>query len=470
MPKTLFEKIWEAHEVRRPEREGGASLIYVDLHLVHEVTSAQAFEGLRLAGRNVRRPDRTLATADHNVPTDPNERTALDAIADHLSRAQVAALERNCEEFGIPYYGMQSRRQGIVHVIGPELGLSQPGVTIACGDSHTSTHGALGALAMPVGTSEVEHVLATQCLVQAKPKTMRITYEGEPGFGVTAKDLILGTIGQIGAAGATGHAVEYAGKPIEALSVEGRLTICNMSIEAGARAGLIAPDEVTFAYLESRQAAPKDFDSAVERWRSLPTEPGASFDAEVVVDTSVLSPQVTWGTNPGMVAPVTGRVPDPSSLEGPADREAAERALAYMALEPGTAIEDIAVDRVFIGSCTNSRIEDLRAAATVVQGRSVAPTVRAMVVPGSMQVKAAAEAEGIHEIFQKAGFEWREAGCSMCLGMNPDILQPGERCASTSNRNFEGRQGRGGRTHLVSPQMAAAAAIEGHFVDIREWK
>jgi 3-isopropylmalate/(R)-2-methylmalate dehydratase large subunit len=469
MPKTLFEKIWEAHEVHPPEREGGASLIYVDLHLVHEVTSPQAFESLRLAGRKVRRPDRTLATADHNVPTDPSERTALDAITDHLSRAQVAALGRNCEEFGIPYYGMQSRRQGIVHVIGPELGLSQPGVTIACGDSHTSTHGALGALAMPVGTSEVEHVLATQCLVQVKPKTMRITYEGEPGFGVTAKDLILGTIGQISAAGATGHVVEYAGKPIQALSIEGRLTICNMSIEAGARAGLIAPDEVTFAFVEGRQAAPKDFDAAVERWRALQTEPGASFDTEVTVDTSALSPQVTWGTNPGMVVPVTGRVPDPSSLEGPADREAAERALAYMALEPGTAIEDISVDRVFIGSCTNSRIEDLRAAAAVVEGRSVAPTVRAMVVPGSMQVKAAAEAEGIHQIFQKAGFEWREAGCSMCLGMNPDILQPGERCASTSNRNFEGRQGRGGRTHLVSPQMAAAAAIEGHFVDIREW-
>src|SRR6266540_2028508 len=395
MPKTLFEKIWEAHEVRRPEREDGASLIYVDLHLVHEVTSAQAFESLRLAGRRVRRPDRTLATADHNVPTDPSERTALDAITDHLSRAQVAALERNCEEFGIPYYGMRSARQGIVHVIGPELGLSQPGITIACGDSHTSTHGALGALAMPVGTSEVEHVLATQCLVQAKPKTMRITYEGEPGFGVTAKDLILGTIGQIGTAGATGHAVEYAGKPIEALSVEGRMTICNMSIEAGARAGLIAPDEVTFAYLEGRQAAPKDFEAAVERWRALPTEPGASFDTEVTVDTSALSPQVTWGTNPGMVAPVTGRVPDPSSLEGPADREAAERALAYMALEPGTAIEDIAVDRVFIGSCTNSRIEDLRAAAAVVQGRSVAESVRAMVVPGSQQVKAQAEQEGL---------------------------------------------------------------------------
>jgi 3-isopropylmalate/(R)-2-methylmalate dehydratase large subunit len=470
MPKTLFQKIWEAHEVRRPKREGDASLIYVDLHLVHEVTSPQAFESLRLAGRKVRRPDRTLATADHNVPTDPSERTALDAITDHLSRAQVQALERNCEEFGITYYGMRSARQGIVHVIGPELGLSQPGITIACGDSHTSTHGALGALAMPVGTSEVEHVLATQCLVQARPKTMRITYTGEPGFGVTAKDMILGTIGQIGAAGATGHVVEYAGEPVEALSVEGRMTICNMSIEAGARAGLIAPDEVTFAYVEGRPAAPKDFEAALERWRELQTDDGATFDAEVRVDTSALSPQVTWGTNPGMVAPVTGRVPDPSSMEGPPDREAAERALAYMALEPGTAIEDISLDRVFIGSCTNSRIEDLRAAARVVQGRSVASTVRAMVVPGSMQVKVQAEQEGLDSVFKRAGFEWREAGCSMCLGMNPDILQPGERCASTSNRNFEGRQGRGGRTHLVSPQMAAAAAIEGHFVDIREWQ
>jgi 3-isopropylmalate/(R)-2-methylmalate dehydratase large subunit len=470
MPKTLFRKIWEAHEVRRPDREGGASLIYVDLHLVHEVTSAQAFESLRLARRTVRRPDRTLATADHNVPTDPSERTALDAIVDHLSRAQVQALERNCEQFGIPYYGMRSARQGIVHVIGPELGLSQPGITIACGDSHTSTHGALGALAMPVGTSEVEHVLATQCLVQAGPRTMRVTYVGKPGFGVTAKDMILGTIGQIGAAGATGHVVEYAGKPIEALSVEGRMTICNMSIEAGARAGLIAPDDVTYAYVEGRPAAPKDFEAAVERWRELQTDEGAAFDTEVTVDTPALGPQVTWGTNPGMVAPVTGRVPDPSSLEGPADQEAAERALAYMALEPGTAIEDISLDRVFIGSCTNSRIEDLRAAAAVVEGRSVASTVRAMVVPGSMQVKAQAEQEGLDDVFKRAGFEWRDAGCSMCLGMNPDILQPGERCASTSNRNFEGRQGRGGRTHLVSPQMAAAAAIEGHFVDIRGWQ
>jgi 3-isopropylmalate/(R)-2-methylmalate dehydratase large subunit len=470
MAKTMFEKIWEAHEVRVPEQEGGASLIYVDLHLVHEVTSAQAFEGLRLSGRKVRRPDRTLATADHNVPTDPRERTALDAIVDHLSRKQVEALEHNCEEFGIPLYGMRSKRQGIVHVIGPELGLSQPGITIACGDSHTSTHGALGALAMPVGTSEVEHVLATQCLPQVRPKTMRITYEGKPGFGVTAKDLILGTIGQISAAGAVGYAVEYAGAPIAALSVEGRMTICNMSIEAGARAGMIAPDDTTFEYVEGRPGAPADYAATVERWRSLPTDPGATFDTEITVDAAALSPQVTWGTNPGQVVGVTGRVPDPGGLEGPADRESAERALIYMALEPGTPIEDIALDRVFIGSCTNSRIEDLRAAADVVRGRRVAATVHAMVVPGSMQVKAQAEQEGLDEVFKQAGFDWREAGCSMCLGMNPDILQPGERCASTSNRNFEGRQGRGGRTHLVSPQMAAAAAVEGHFVDIREWR
>jgi 3-isopropylmalate/(R)-2-methylmalate dehydratase large subunit len=469
MPKTMLDKIWEAHEVRPPEREGGASLLYIDLHLVHEVTSPQAFEALRLAGREVRRPERTLATVDHNVPTDPSERTALDAIRDGLSRNQVEALERNCAEFGIPLYGMGSRRQGIVHVIGPELGLSQPGITISCGDSHTSTHGALGALAMPIGTSEVEHVLATQCLLQRKPKTMRITYKGEPGFGVTPKDMILGTIGQISAAGAIGHAIEYAGPPVEALSIEGRMTICNMSIEAGARAGMIAPDDTTFEYIEGRPGAPSDFAAAVERWRELPSDPDASFDTEVLVDTSALSPQVTWGTNPGQVVPVTGQVPDPAELEGPADREAAERALAYMALAAGTRVEDIVLDRVFIGSCTNARIEDLRAAASMIEGRTVAGSVRAMVVPGSQQVKTQAEREGLDEIFRGAGFEWREAGCSMCLGMNPDILQPGERCASTSNRNFEGRQGRGGRTHLVSPQMAAAAAIEGHFVDIREW-
>ena len=469
MAKTMFDKIWEAHEVQPPEQEGGASLLYIDLHLVHEVTSAQAFEGLRLAGRRVRRPDRTLATVDHNVPTDPLERTGLDAIKDHLSRRQVEALEHNCAEFGVPLYGMSSERQGIVHVIGPELGITQPGITIACGDSHTATHGALGSLAMPIGTSEIEHVLATQCLLQRRPKTMRITFEGEPAFGVTPKDMILGAIGQISAAGAIGYAIEYAGPAIERLSIEGRMTICNMSIEAGGRTGMIAPDETTFAYLEGRPGVPQDFDDAVERWRSLHSDAGAGFDTEVRVDTARLSPQVTWGTNPGQVVPVTGAVPDPSQLEGPADKEAAERALAYMALEPGTAIQDIRLDRVFIGSCTNSRIEDLRAAASVIDGRKVASSVHAMVVPGSQQVKAQAEREGLDQAFKQAGFDWREAGCSMCLGMNPDILQPGERCASTSNRNFEGRQGRGGRTHLVSPEMAAAAAIEGHFVDIREW-
>jgi 3-isopropylmalate/(R)-2-methylmalate dehydratase large subunit len=469
MPETMFAKIWETHEVRPPGREGGASLLYIDLHLVHEVTSAQAFEGLRLAGRKLRRPDRTLATADHNVPTDPRERTGLDAIRDALSRKQVEALERNCAEFGVPLYGMGSPRQGIVHVIGPELGVSQPGITICCGDSHTSTHGALGALAIPIGTSEIEHVLATQCLLQRRPKTMRISYVGEPGFGITPKDMILGTIGQISAAGAIGHAIEYAGPAIEALSIEGRMTICNMSIEAGGRAGMIAPDDTTFEYLEGRPAAPKEFDAAVERWRSLASDADAEFDTEITVDCAALSPQVTWGTNPGQVASVTAEVPDPSTFEGPADREAAERALRYMALEPGTQIEDLTLDRVFIGSCTNSRIEDLRAAASVIGGQRVASTVRAMVVPGSMQVKAQAESEGLDQLFKGAGFEWRDAGCSMCLGMNPDILEPGERCASTSNRNFEGRQGRGGRTHLVSPQMAAAAAIAGHFVDIRDW-
>jgi 3-isopropylmalate/(R)-2-methylmalate dehydratase large subunit len=469
MTRTMFDKIWEAHEVRPPEQEGGAALLYIDLHLVHEVTSPQAFDGLRLAGRTVRRPDRTLATVDHNIPTDPRERTGLDAIRDALSRRQVETLERNCAEFDIPLYGMGSERQGIVHVIGPELGLSRPGVTIACGDSHTSTHGALGALAIPIGTSEIEHVLATQCLLQRRPKTMRISYTGALGFGVTPKDMILGTIGQISAAGAIGHAIEYAGPAVRALSIEGRMTICNMSIEAGGRAGMIAPDDTTFAYLEGRPAAPEDFDAAVERWRTLATDEGARFDTEIEVDCAALGPQVTWGTNPGQVAPVTGAVPDPTELDGPADREAAERALRYMALEPGTQIEDISVDRVFIGSCTNSRIEDLRAAASVIGDRKVASEVRAMVVPGSMQVKAQAESENLDEVFRAAGFEWRDAGCSMCLGMNPDILAPGERCASTSNRNFEGRQGRGGRTHLVSPQMAAAAAIAGHFVDIRYW-
>jgi 3-isopropylmalate/(R)-2-methylmalate dehydratase large subunit len=454
MPQTLFDKIWDEHEV-------APGLLYIDLHLVHEVTSAQAFEGLRLAGRGVRRPDRTLATADHNVPTDGTPVAAR--IRDTLSRVQVETLERNAKEFGVPLYSLGSDRQGIVHVIGPELGITQPGMTIVCGDSHTATHGAFGALAFGIGTSEVEHVLATQCLTQPKPKAMRIRYEGELGFGVTAKDLILGTIGQMGVDGAAGQAVEDAGPAIEALSMEGRMTVCNMTIEGGGRAGMVAPDETTFAWVQRRPGAPDDFNAAVDRWRELHTDEDATFDREVVVDADALSPLVTWGTTPGHVVPVTEAVPEP---EG----EGAERALKYMNLEPGTPMTDIRVDRVFLGSCTNSRIGDLRAAAEVVRGRSVARGVRAMVVPGSVQVKHQAETEGLREIFEAAGFEWRGAGCSMCLGMNPDILQPGERCASTSNRNFEGRQGRGGRTHLVSPQMAAAAAVEGHFVDIREWE
>jgi len=465
MPKTLFEKIWESHEV-------APGLLYVDLHLVHEVTSPQAFEGLRLARRSVRRPDRTLATADHNTPTDGTDTAAR--IKDVLSREQVQTLERNCAEFGVPVYSLGSERQGIVHVIGPELGVTQPGMTIVCGDSHTSTHGAFGALAFGIGTSEVEHVLATQCMVQSKPRSLRVRYEGSLGFGVTAKDLILGTLGQIGVGGATGHVVEYAGPAIESLSMEGRMTVCNMTIEGGGRAGMIAPDETTFAWFleKERPGAPRGggLDAAIARWQELRSDDGAVFDRELVIDAAALSPQVTWGTNPGMVSAVTARVPSPAELDSPADREAAERALAYMALEPGTPIEEIALDRVFIGSCTNSRIGDLRAAAEVVAGRRVAPSVSAMVVPGSRQVKAQAEAEGLDRIFRQAGFDWRAAGCSMCLGMNPDILKPGERCASTSNRNFEGRQGRGGRTHLVSPQMAAAAAIEGHFVDVREWR
>jgi 3-isopropylmalate/(R)-2-methylmalate dehydratase large subunit len=448
MPQTLFDKIWDAHEV-------ADNLLYIDLHLVHEVTSPQAFDGLRLANRPVRRPDRTLATADHNVPTDGTPVAAR--IRDELSRVQVQTLEHNCEEFGIPLYSLGSEHQGIVHVIGPELGVTQPGMTIVCGDSHTATHGAFGALAFGIGTSEVEHVLATQCLVQRKPRSMVIRYEGELGFGVTAKDLILGTIGQMGVDGAVGHVVEYAGPPIEALSMEGRMTICNMTIEGGGRAGMVAPDDTTFAWVAERGV---EVDPA---WAQLSTDDAASFDREVVVDASALSPMVSWGTNPAQVVPVTAAVPEPAS-------EGEERALTYMDLQPGTPMQDIRLDRVFIGSCTNSRIGDLRAAARVVEGRKVASDVYAMVVPGSVQVKLQAEAEGLDDVFTAAGFDWRGAGCSMCLGMNPDILKPGERCASTSNRNFEGRQGRGGRTHLVSPEMAAAAAIEGHFVDIREWE
>jgi 3-isopropylmalate/(R)-2-methylmalate dehydratase large subunit len=447
MPRTLFDKIWDAHEV-------ADNLLYVDLHLVHEVTSPQAFDGLRLAGRPVRRPDRTLATADHNVPTDGTPVAAR--IHDELSRVQVQTLESNCEEFGIPVYSLGSDRQGIVHVIGPELGVTQPGMTIVCGDSHTATHGAFGALAFGIGTSEVEHVLATQCLVQRKPKSMRIRYEGDLGYGVTAKDLILGTIGQMGVDGAAGHVVEYAGPAIEALTMEGRMTVCNMTIEGGGRAGMVAPDETTSAWVGEHGA---DVDPA---WGELRTDEGASFDREVEVDAGALSPMVSWGTNPAQVVGVSESVPTPAT-------EGEERALIYMDLAPGTPIQEIRLDRVFIGSCTNSRIGDLRGAARVVAGRKVASDLYAMVVPGSVQVKAQAEAEGLDEVFRAAGFDWRGAGCSMCLGMNPDILKPGERCASTSNRNFEGRQGRGGRTHLVSPEMAAAAAIEGHFVDIRDW-
>jgi 3-isopropylmalate/(R)-2-methylmalate dehydratase large subunit len=450
MPTSLFDKIWEAHEV-------APGLLYVDLHLVHEVTSPQAFDGLRLAGRRVRRPDRTLATADHNVPTDGTPVAAR--IKDELSRVQVETLERNCEEFGVPVYSLGSDRQGIVHVIGPELGVTQPGMTIVCGDSHTATHGAFGALAFGIGTSEVEHVLATQCLVQSKPRSMRIRYDGRLGFGVTAKDLILATIGQMGVDGAAGHVVEYAGPAIESLSMEGRMTVCNMTIEGGGRAGMVAPDETTFEWVIGRADG---LSEAPPEWRELRTDPGSSFDREIVVDAAALSPMVTWGTNPGMVVPVTAAVPEPGS-------EQDERALHYMGLRAGTPIHEIKLDRVFIGSCTNSRIGDLRAAAEVVNGRTVADGVYAMVVPGSRQVKAQAESEGLDDVFRQAGFDWRGAGCSMCLGMNPDVAAPGERVASTSNRNFEGRQGRGARSHLVSPQMAAAAAIAGHFVDIREW-
>jgi 3-isopropylmalate/(R)-2-methylmalate dehydratase large subunit len=464
MPKTLLDRIWEPHVVR--EVDGEPALLYIDLHLIHEVTSAQAFEGLRLAGRRVRRPNQSLATMDHNVPTVPGP------VTDPLARAQLNALRTNCAEFGVPLYETGSGREGIVHVIGPELGVTQPGMTIVCGDSHTSTHGAFGALAFGIGTSEVEHVLATQCLPRLRPKAMRILYLGDLPLGVTPKDLILATIGRIGVDGGVGHVVEYAGDAIRGLSMEGRLTICNMSIEAGARAGMIAPDETTFAYLEGRPGAPKggEWERALDRWRALRTDDDAVFDREVEIDLSELEPQVSWGTNPGMVVPVGGAVPDPADIEDPDERAAVERALAYMALEPGTRLQDVHVDRVFIGSCTNARIDDLRTAATVVAGKRVHSQVRAMVVPGSAAVKRQAEEEGLDRIFEDAGFEWRRAGCSMCLGMNPDILAPGERCASTSNRNFEGRQGRGGRTHLVSPAMAAAAAIAGHFVDVREWE
>jgi 3-isopropylmalate/(R)-2-methylmalate dehydratase large subunit len=464
MPKTLLDRIWETHVVR--DADGEPALLYIDLHLIHEVTSAQAFEGLRLAGRRVRRPDLSLATMDHNVPTEPGP------VTDPLARAQLDALRTNCAEFGVPLYERGSGREGIVHVISPELGLTQPGMTIVCGDSHTSTHGAFGALAFGIGTSEVEHVLATQCLPRPRPDSMRILFHGELPFGVTPKDMILATIGRIGVDGAVGHVLEYGGEAVRGLSMEGRMTICNMSIEAGARAGMIAPDDTTFAYVEGRPGAPKgaDWERALDRWRELRTDDDAVFDREVDFDVTELEPQVSWGTNPGMVLPVGGVVPDPADYVDSDERAAVERALAYMALEPGTPLQDLHVDRVFIGSCTNARIDDLRTAATVVAGKRIHSDVRAMVVPGSAAVKRQAEDEGLDRIFEAAGFEWRQAGCSMCLGMNPDILAPGERCASTSNRNFEGRQGRGGRTHLVSPAMAAAAAVAGHFVDVREWE
>jgi len=462
--RTLFEKVWDEHVVTAPT--GRLPLLYIDLHLVHEVTSPQAFDGLRAAGRKVRQPHRTVATVDHNVPTTPRGTP----IADPIAARQIQALQKNCKEFEVPLFDMDSPEQGIVHVIGPELGLTQPGMTIVCGDSHTSTHGAFGALAFGIGTSEVEHVLATQCLPQRKPKTMLISVRGGLPEGVTAKDLALGIIGQIGTDGAAGHVIEYAGEAVRGLSMEGRMTLCNMSIEAGARAGMVAPDETTFAYVKGRRFAPREWEPASAHWRSLASDPGARYDKVVEINASELSPFVTWGTNPGMVVPVDGHVPQLKELKSNGEREAAQRMLEYMGLQPGTPIQKIAVDRVFIGSCTNSRLEDLRAAARVARGYRVNPKVRAMVVPGSQAVKREAEQEGLDKIFREAGFEWRESGCSMCLGMNPDILQPGERCASTSNRNFEGRQGRGGRTHLVSPMMAVAAAIAGHFTDIREWK
>ena len=464
-PKTMFEKIWDAHVVH--EETGQPSVLYIDLHLIHEVTTPQAFEGLRLAGRGVRRPDLTIGTVDHNTPTWDLSLP----ITDEVSKRQLDALTENTRDFGITLYDRYSPYQGIVHVIGPDLGYTLPGKTVVCGDSHTSTHGALGCFALGIGTSEVEHVLATQTLRQFKPKTMEVRVNGALPNGVVAKDVILGIIGRIGVNGGVGHVIEYTGEAIRSLSMDGRMTVCNMSIEAGARAGMIAPDDTTFAYVQGRQFAPKgaEYDAAVAQWRNLPTDPGATFDRLVEIDAADLEPFVTWGTNPGMVAKVTDRIPDPDSFAEPAQREAAARALTYMDLAPDTPLQEVKLDRVFIGACTNSRLEDLRAAAAVVQGRQVHPDVYAMVVPGSALVKQQAEAEGLDAIFKDAGLDWRVAGCSMCLGMNPDILQPGQRCASTSNRNFEGRQGKGGRTHLVSPPMAAAAAIAGHFVDIRDW-
>jgi 3-isopropylmalate/(R)-2-methylmalate dehydratase large subunit len=463
-PRTLFDKIWDSHLAHR--QDDGTCLIYIDRHLVHEVTSPQAFEGLRANGRKVHRPAATLAVADHNVPTTDRSK----GIEDEESRVQVQTLEKNCREFGITYYSMDDIRQGIVHIIGPEQGMTQPGMTIVCGDSHTSTHGAFGALAFGIGTSEVEHVLATQTLIQQPAKNMRISVEGELPLGVTAKDLILAIIGKIGTAGGTGHVIEYAGKAIRDLSMEGRMTVCNMSIEAGARAGLIAPDETTFEYLKGRPMAPKagQWEQAVAYWRTLPSDPGAAYDKDVVLHAADIVPQVTWGTSPEDVLPITAKIPNPADVADEGKRKAIERSLEYMGLKPGTPLSEVKVDRVFIGSCTNGRIEDLREVAKIAQGRKVASHVQAMVVPGSGLVKEQAEQEGLDKILTAAGFEWREPGCSMCLAMNADKLQPGERCASTSNRNFEGRQGRGGRTHLVSPAMAAAAAVTGHLTDIRK--
>ena len=465
MGKTLFEKIWDRHDVK--ELPGGNALLYIDRHLVHEVTSPQAFEGLRLSGRKVRRPGLTFATMDHNVPTDDRFN-----IKDPISREQVETLERNCREFGIKLYDLKSDRQGIVHIIGPELGLTLPGTTVVCGDSHTSTHGAFGTLAFGIGTSEVEHVLATQCLTQKKPKTFKVEFTGRLAPGVTSKDMILKLIGMIGTAGGTGHVLEYRGEAIRALSMEARMTVCNMSIEGGARAGMIAPDDITYQYIAAgnRPFAPKgdSFDKAVSYWKTLPSDPDAAFDRTLTINAAEIAPQVTWGTNPGMVLDVTARIPAPDAVPG-ANRKDVAQALAYMGLTPGTPITGLKVDTVFIGSCTNARIEDLRAAAKIFKGRKAAAGVKVLVVPGSQQVKAQAEAEGLHEVFRAAGCDWRQSGCSMCLAMNPDQLKPGERCASPSNRNFEGRQGKGGRTHLVSPEMAAAAAVSGHFVDIRTW-
>ena len=466
-PRTLYDKIFDDHVVdRQPD---GTCLLYIDRHLVHEVTSPQAFEGLRMAGRQVRHPEKTLAVVDHNVPTSPDRK---DGIKNEESRIQVEALAKNASDFGIEYYSENDRRQGIVHIIGPEQGFTLPGMTIVCGDSHTSTHGAFGALAHGIGTSEVEHVLATQTLIQKKAKNMLVRVDGQLPAGVTAKDIILAIIGEIGTAGGTGYVIEYAGEAIRALSMEGRMTVCNMSIEGGARAGLIAPDETTFAYMAGRPKAPKGekWDLAMEYWKTLQTDTGAHFDRTVVLDAAKLPPIVTWGSSPEDVVSVTGVVPDPDSIADENKRNSKKRALDYMGLAPGTKITDIALDRVFIGSCTNGRIEDLREVAKVVEGKSVNPRVNAMIVPGSGLVKAQAEAEGLDRIFVAAGFDWREPGCSMCLAMNDDRLKPQERCASTSNRNFEGRQGFKGRTHLVSPAMAAAAAIAGHFVDIRDWR